>query len=188
MEEFERQTEHVEEHLHEKAHESRERWVTGVALTAAILAALAAVSSLLSGHHEHEAMMEQVEASDQWNYYQAKGIKAAILEERIDNARLNHQEPTESQKKKLEEYKRQQTEISEKANEMKQSSKFHDHVHLVFAGGVTLFQVAIAVAAISALTRRQAFWYVGIAIGIVAMGYLVKGVLEWRAVLGPHAG
>jgi len=180
MEEFDRQTEHVEEHLHEKAHETRERWVTGVALTAAILAAFAAVSSLLSGHHEHEAMLEQVQSSDQWNYYQAKGIKAAVLEERLENLQLNGQAPTAAQQKKLAEYKNQQAEINKKANEMQASSKFHDHLHLIFAFAVTLFQVAIAVAAISALARRQAFWYVGIIIGCIAVGFLAKGLIEWN--------
>jgi Flp pilus assembly protein TadB len=188
MEEFDRQTEHVEEHLHENAHESRERWVTGVALTAAILAAFAAVSSLLSGHHEHEAMMEQVQSSDQWNYYQAKGIKAAVLEERLENLQINGRDPTDAQQKKLAEYKHQQEQIKEAADEMQRSSRFHDHLHLVFAGGVTLFQVAIAVAAISALTRRPAFWYVGIAIGVVAFGFLIKGLAEWGNAVGHHVG
>ena len=63
MEEFDSHTEHAQEQAHEAAHESRERWITGVALTAAILAALAAVTSLLSGHHEHESMNEQLKAN-----------------------------------------------------------------------------------------------------------------------------
>ncbi|HEX4796986.1 MAG TPA: DUF4337 family protein, partial [Humisphaera sp.] len=178
MEEFDQHTEHVEEKLHEHAEESRERWVTGVALTAAILAAFAAASSLLSGHHEHEAMMELIDRSDQWNFYQAKGIKAAILEERIENQRLAGQSVPEAQQKKVETYKTDQEEIARKAREMETSAHTHDHLHGVFAGAVTLFQVAIAVAAISALARRKMFWYVGIAIGIVAVGFLVKGLSE----------
>jgi len=179
MEEMDRQTEHVEEHLHEHAQESRQGWVTGVALTAAILAAFAAISSLLSAHHEHEAMVEQVQASDQWNYYQAKGIKAAILEERLENLQLNQQEPPAAQQKKLSEYKKQQAEINEKAEEMQKSSRHHDHLHLVFAGGVTLFQVAIAVSAISVLARRPAFWYVGLVLGTIAIAFVIFGSVQW---------
>jgi len=39
-----------------------------VALSTAILAVLAAIAGLLSGKHANEAMMNQIEASDQWNY------------------------------------------------------------------------------------------------------------------------
>jgi hypothetical protein len=181
MEEFDQHTEHVEEKLHEHAAESRSRWITGVALTAAILAAFAAVSSLLSGHHEHEAMMEQISRSDQWTYYQAKGIKSAILEERIENQKLGGQVISENQQKKLQEYKQQQAGISELAKELETSAHFHDHLHLIFAGAVTLFQVAIAVAAIAALARRRAFWYVGMGIGLIALVFLIQGLREWRA-------
>src|SRR2546427_1180411 len=61
------------------------------ALSAAVLAALAAVASLLSGHYSNEAMLEQLRASDQWNYYQAKGIKASVLSAKLDrkSTRLN---------------------------------------------------------------------------------------------------
>ena len=51
-----------------------------MALSTAVLAVLAAIASLLSGQHANEAVMDQIEASDQWNYYQAKGIKAAVLD------------------------------------------------------------------------------------------------------------
>jgi hypothetical protein len=51
-----------------------------VALSTAILAVLAAIASLLSGEHANEAMMNQIEASDQWGHYQAKSIKAAVLD------------------------------------------------------------------------------------------------------------
>src|SRR5438034_238267 len=142
MEEFDQHTEHVEEKLHEHAEESRQRWVTGVALTAAILAALAAVSSLLSGHHEHEAMMALIDRSDQWNYYQAKGIKASILEERIENLRLAGQTVPEAQQKKIETYKQQQEEIAAEARKTETAAHVHDHLHGVFAAAVTLFQVA----------------------------------------------
>ena len=75
------------EHLHEKAHEtakhSREAWISWVALSTAILAVLAAIASLLSGEHANEAMLSQIEASSQWNYYQAKSIKAAVLDAKV---------------------------------------------------------------------------------------------------------
>src|SRR5437868_2521744 len=56
-----------------------------IALSTALLAAIAAVASLLAGSTVNEALVLkseatqlQAQASDQWAYYQAKGIKGAI--------------------------------------------------------------------------------------------------------------
>ena len=51
-----------------------------MALSTAILAVLAAIASLLSGEHANEAMMNQIEASSQWSYYQAKSIKSSVVD------------------------------------------------------------------------------------------------------------
>src|ERR1044071_4431144 len=80
MEEAEVPLEKLHEHAHETARHSGERWISWVALSTAILAVLAAIASLLSGEHSSEAMMSQIEAADQWSYYQSKSIKAAVLD------------------------------------------------------------------------------------------------------------
>lgn len=188
MEEFDSHTEHAHEQAHEAAHESHEKWITGVALTAAILAALAALTSMLSGHHEHESMMEQMEAADKWSYYQAKGIKAEIREERIDNLKLAGEKVPDALTKKVTKARDEQKEISAEAKKLEKESRFHDHLHMILAGGVTLFQVAIAVSAISALTRRRAYWFVGIALGAIALGFLVSALLVWGGAVGHDHG
>ena len=80
MEEAEVPLEHLHEEAHETAKHSREVWISWVALSTALLAVLAAIASLLSGEHANEAMMNAIEASDQWSYYQAKSIKTAVLD------------------------------------------------------------------------------------------------------------
>src|SRR5207248_1945983 len=60
-----------------------EKWISWVALSTAILAVLAAIAGLLSGKHANEAMMSQIEASEHWGYYQAKSIKASVLDAKI---------------------------------------------------------------------------------------------------------
>src|SRR5437870_13195528 len=75
--------------LHETIHERVEReggdFLKRIALTTAVLAAFAAVASLEAGATVNEALVLkteatrlQAQASDQWAYYQAKGIKQAI--------------------------------------------------------------------------------------------------------------
>src|SRR5258707_8698668 len=74
MEEAEVPLEDLQEHVHHSVEHGGEKWISGVALSTAILAVLAAIAGLLSGKHANEAMMSQIEASDQWGYYQAKSI------------------------------------------------------------------------------------------------------------------
>jgi hypothetical protein len=84
MEELEVPTEHLHETLHESMHHSEESWILRVALTAALLAVFAAITALFAGHHANEAMIEQIKSSDQWAYYQAKGIKSVVLESKME--------------------------------------------------------------------------------------------------------
>src|ERR1700758_2734536 len=100
MEEAEVPLEEVHEHVHHSAEHSGEKWISWVALSTAILAVLAAIAGLLSGKHANEAMMSQIESSDQWNYYQAKGIKAAVLDAKMSLGGT----PTDEDRAKAERY------------------------------------------------------------------------------------
>jgi hypothetical protein len=177
MEESEVPLEKVHEDIHEHVQGSGERWTLGVALTAAVLAGLAAIASLLSGHHANEGTLEQLRASDQWNYYQAKGIKAAVLSAKMELLGSLGKIPDAKDRIKAVEYKNDQEEILREAKEKEKASQSHMRVHVIFARGVTLFQVAIAVSAVSVLTRRRGFWYVGLAFGVVGVGFLIQGLI-----------
>src|SRR6476619_6317385 len=83
MEEAEVPLEHLHEHVKETAEHSDAVWISWAALSTAVLAVLAAIAGLLSGHHVNEAMMNQIEASDRWSYYQAKSIKASVLDAKM---------------------------------------------------------------------------------------------------------
>src|SRR6201981_2094808 len=107
MEEAEVPLEHLHEQAHETAKHSSETWISWVALSTAILAVLAAIAALLSGMHANEAMMSQIESSDQWSYYQSKSIKASVLDAKI--ALANSPNETDSQKR--DRYENEQEEI-----------------------------------------------------------------------------
>jgi hypothetical protein len=176
-EEIEVPTEHLHEHMEHAAHHSGESWILLVALSSAILAVFAATASLLAGHHANEAVIAQIKASDQWGYYQAKGIKAAVLESRIDLlGNLGKQVPEKS-REKLKEYRLEQQEIQKKAREEQATSESHLNHHKVLARSVTFFQVAIALGAISALTRRQSLWVGSIGLGLFGLLFFVLGIL-----------
>src|ERR1700730_10305729 len=101
MEEAEVPLEHLHEEIHHQAEHGSAPWISGVALSTAILAVLAAITGLLSGMHANEAMMDQIRASDQWAFYQAKSIKAAVLEAKTTLAEA----ATEKDEEKKAQYK-----------------------------------------------------------------------------------
>ena len=171
MEEAEIPLEHLHEEIHHQAEHGDTPWISGVALSTAILAVLAAIAGLLSGHHANEAMMNQIEASDQWAFYQAKSIKASVLEAKMTLAAA----ATEKDQEKAAQYQEEQSEIKREAEHKQAEAKANFHKHEVFARSVTMFQIAIAVAAISALTKKRRFWYVGLAFGLAGAIFLVLG-------------
>ena len=170
-------TEEVQKQLHEHAHESRDPGMLKIALSSAIIAVLAAIASLMSEHQINEAMISQLKASDQWAYYQAKGLKHNLLETQKELViQLGHPTINETAMwtKGLEKYKEEQKEISEEATREQKAShrSFEAHYRLSFA--VTFLQVAIGLSAVSALTRRRWLWITSLVTagaGILLMGW-----------------
>ena len=149
----------------------------GVALTAAILAALAAVTALYAEHFANEAMLEQIQASDKWTQFQANSIKEKVI---LGNKKVLAKlkvEPDPEDEKKLAEYKEKKDGIEEEARELEKESRRHFDEHVPLSRGLTMFQVAIAVGAISVLTKRREFWYVCLTFGAIGIGFLIWGLV-----------
>jgi hypothetical protein len=171
-------TEHLSEEIHHHASHGGSSWMMGVALSSALLAGLAAVCSLLAGHHANEAMIDQMKASDQWAYYQAKGIKSAVLSSKMELLEGEGKAVSAKDTEKIEQYRKDQDEITAGAKEHEESSERHLASHVVYARGVTLFQIAIAIGAISVLIHRRSFWLVSLGFGAVGVVFLVQGLLR----------
>jgi hypothetical protein len=152
--------------------------VSQVALSAAVLAVVAAVAALYAGHYANEAMLEQMQATDLWAQYQAKGIKGSLVESRVKilEAVGKDKEAKEEDGKNVERYREEQKEIEKEAKEKETESRHHMEQHSGLAKSVTTFQVAIALSAISVLTKKKMVWYlsliggtIGIVFGVLAM-------------------
>ena len=129
------------------------------------------------GHHSNEALIEQIQASDQWAYYQAKGIKAAVLESKIETLQALSKQTSAKDEEKVKSYKKEQREIEEQAKEKERSSSIHLTAHNILAKAVTIFQIAIAVSAISVLTRRKWLWYGSGVLGLIGLIFLLQEML-----------
>ena len=173
MEDAEVPLEHLHEHIHHHAGHGGEAWISLVALSTAILAVLAAIAGLLSGMHANEAMMSQIQASDQWAFFQAKSIKASVLDAKMTLTAT----ATEKDKEKAAQYQEEQAEIKREAEQKQGEARSNFHKHEIFARAVTLSQIAIAIAAISALTKRRRFWIVSLVFGAGGLVFLILGWL-----------
>ena len=180
-------TDRLHEAIHEQLEHESGTLVRQIALTTALLAASAAVAALLAGSTVNEALVLktdatrlQAEASDQWAYYQAKGIKAAVQSAiGASWTAAGHPVPPDvgaAEKK----YVAQQQEISNEAKKLEkerdQKSSEADeliHRHHKFAAAVAIFQVAIALGAVGALTRLRIVWIASFCTGVVAIVFFV---------------
>src|ERR1700692_1189524 len=128
MQEAELPLEDVQEHVHHRAEHGGEKWISWVALSTAILAVLAAIAGLLSGSHANEAMMKQIESADQWTFYQAKGIKAAVLDAKMSLTGST----SDADQEKAAKYSEEQAEIQKEARAKETEAKTNFHQHEVF--------------------------------------------------------
>ncbi len=173
MEEIEIPTEHLHEHIMEKAEElmgkGEGKLSMYIAICTALMAVLAAIAGLLAGHFSNEALIDQIKASDQWAFYQAKSIKAEIQNLQPLVAGVIHKTP--EQIKIEEEIIKKQAEQYQKASEVKLDK------HSWLAKAVTFFQVAIAISAISILSKKTILWYVGILLAIAGTAFFIIGII-----------
>jgi len=186
--EFKEKLEEATEHAVEAA-EHRARWIVYLSFSTALIAVLAAVAALESGTYSNEALIQkneallaQAKASDQWAYYQAKGIKGSVYATQAAAARSANPELADKSQKEADRYAAEQEEISKAAREFegeeKRDSELSDKSlehHHRFAYAVTMFQISIALAAVAALSRQKAVWLVGLAISVLGLLYFVDG-------------
>ena len=184
------------EKLHEAIHEELEKeggaFLRGVALTTALLAALAAIASLQAGATVNEALALksevtrlQAEASDQWAFYQAKGIKAAVQQASASAWKAQGRTPPPEFDAEARRYADEQKTIRAEAERLEHErdarSREADelmHRHHSFAFAVALFQVAIALGAVAALSRVRPMWIVSLLVGLAGLAVGLLPVLR----------
>ncbi|MGO9599370.1 MAG: DUF4337 domain-containing protein [Isosphaeraceae bacterium] len=157
------------------------------AITAAILAVLAAIGSLLSGHAVNQAILGQTKASDQWSYYQAKSTKEQLYEvggKLIQALAPAQNSPGESHSASLRQfeeqkirYEHEKDDIKKEAEHLEAESRHELHKHHQFALGIACFQVGIVLASVSILVRRRAIYYLSLVAGAGGLVWLAMGFL-----------
>jgi serine phosphatase RsbU (regulator of sigma subunit) len=179
-------------HDHEVEHVAQhggDGFTSRVAVLTAVLSTVGAIFGYLGGHsqnaallYKNEAAIQKTAASNQWNYYQAKSNKQNLAELSIT---LTSGEAREKYAQEVERYKKEKQEIKVEADKLEaiakaadQKSELEMHVHERWALATTLLQVAIAMAAITLLTRKR--WMLFGVYGATGLGLLagVAGYLH----------
>ncbi len=156
-----------------------------IAVATAILATLGAFFSYMAGDtqnasmlHKNNAAIRKTEASNKWNYYQAKSNKQNLAELSVE---LTTGERKDFYQKEVERYKAEKKPIQVDAEALEKQSSEQDrlsdaamHTHHRWAQAMTTVSVSIALAAIALLTKRR---WLEVACGIVAAIGVVLGVL-----------
>ena len=176
-EEIEVPTEHLHEAIQEKLHEEGGSWIMYVAMTAAILSVLAAGAALFAGHHANEATLSQIKASNAWNYYQAKGVKSYILSMKVSMLKALDKPVDAKDVDKINTLSKEQDEIKKEATSLEEESKLHLSRHVPLSAAVTFFQVAIALCALTVLTKRRYLYYGSLLLTTIGLIFLVKGLI-----------
>jgi hypothetical protein len=169
--------EHAHETIEHHAEHAGESWMMGVALTAAVLAAMAAITALCVEYYSEESMRELIKANDLWNESQAESIKEKELETQAVVLEAQKKELNADNKGKLERFSKNKDKHRDEAKEEQDKSEAHVRKHLPLSLGLTMFQVAIAIGAVSVLTKLRAFWFLSIALGVAGTGFLIWGVV-----------
>ena len=158
-----------------------------VAIFTAILSTTGAIVSYQGGSTQNEAMLykneavlKKAHASDQWNFYQAKSQKGHLMELAME---LAPKEKKEYYSKQIEKYNAEKKKIQAEAEQFEEASRLANeksehlmHPHHLLALAMTLTQIAISLASITALTRKK--WLFALA-GISAAG----GIVLWMMAL-----
>ena len=174
-------------HDHELEHAAQrggDRFSGQIAVMTAILATVGALFSYMGGATQanaglfkNNAAIKKTEASNQWNYYQAKSSKQNLSELAValvaDDKRPPYQAEVERYKKEKAEIKMAADKLEAEAKDWDAQSDAQMHLHHRWAQATTALQISIALAAMALLTRRK--WLEWGMLGVAAIGVALGG-------------
>jgi Domain of unknown function (DUF4337) len=131
-----------------------------IATVGAIFAYMGGATQANAGLFKNNAALKKTEASNQWNYFQAKSTKQSLAEVSRDLTTVEADKA--KYLAKIDRYEKEKTEIKAVAEKLEaeatqwdKSSDEQMHQHHRWAQATTVLQIAIAMAAIALLTKKD---------------------------------
>ncbi|HTQ98872.1 MAG TPA: DUF4337 domain-containing protein [Candidatus Acidoferrum sp.] len=177
--------------------EPKAPWLNHVALTTVILAVCATLSTFKGGGYSTRSVISQEQASDEWNYYQAKSIRESLHTLQKENLEIQAslpesvnspetmkklQEAIVTAGKNIDKYEQQKKEIEAKAREYEAVRDDAQRNGRPFGIAVIFLQIGILLCSISALFKRKPLWYLAMAVGAVGLVYFADGFFLFMTV------
>jgi hypothetical protein len=151
-----------------------------IATVGAMFAYMGGATQANAGLFKNDAAIKKTEASNQWNYYQAKSSKQNLAELAIE---LAPESRRDSYRQEVQRYQIEKAEIKLAAEKLEAEAKEWDrrseeqiHQHHRWAQATTALQIAIAMAAIALLTKKKG---IEILVYVMSGAGLVLGMLAW---------
>ncbi len=177
--------EHAAQGGHGEHDEKGKGMIAQIAVITAVIATVGAIFAYMGGAtqanaglYKNNAAIKKTEASNQWNFFQAKSTKQSLAEVSRD---LSADSVKDKYQAKIDRYEKEKNEIKLAAEKLEKESTDWDkksdeqmHQHHRWAQATTVLQISIAMAAIALLTRKRWVEYVMFA---AAAGGLAMGVL-----------
>lgn len=177
--------EHAAQGGHGEHDEKSKGMIAQIAVITAIIATVGAIFSYMGGAtqanaglYKNNAAIKKTEASNQWNFFQAKSTKQSLAEVSRD---LSADSVKDKYQAKIDRYEKEKGEIKLDAEKLEKESTDWDkksdaqmHQHHRWAQATTVLQISIAMAAIALLTRKRWVEYLMFA---AAAGGMVVGAL-----------
>jgi Na+/glutamate symporter len=151
-----------------------------IATVGAMFAYMGGATQADAGLFKNDAAIKKTEASNQWNYYQAKSSKQNLAELALELAPESRREFYQQEIKR---YQGEKAEIKQAAEKLEAEAKDWDrrsgeqmHQHHRWAQATTALQIAIAMAAIALLTRKKG---IEVLVYVMSLVGIVLGTLAW---------
>lgn len=175
---------HDHELEHAAQHGAHDPTAGAIAVATAVIATVGAVFSYMGGAtqanaglYKNNAAIKKTEASNQWNYYQAKSSKQNLSELAVvlvaDDRRAQFRDEVERYKKEKAEIKAAAEKLEAESTDWDHRSDAQMHVHHRWAQATTALQISIALAAMALLTKRR--WLEWGMYGVAALGVALGG-------------
>jgi hypothetical protein len=175
----------------QKDKEKRDAWTKYVSLSMICLAVLAAIATQRGAGYSsatmkqlNEATFNQAEASDQWAFYQAKGIKQSLYElERERAAGGNAADPKvlAGLVAKVDRYDAEKKDIMKEAKNFEARRDVARSLATSAADNgremglaTTVFQIAIALGGVCLVVKKRWLWYASLALGAIASVQMLR--------------
>ena len=161
------------------------RWHEHVPRTTAVLAVLAAVASGSYAGQFSKTILAQAEASDQWNYYQAKSVKKHLSQNQYDMAHAFSQGRPEMaealsvlEQKTIaaaKKYEAELREIEANANRIEDEKRKHQRQGDRFQIAFVVLQAGVVLSTIAASARRKELWAAALIAGLTGLVLVANG-------------